>query len=101
MRPAGPGARAARRSFAGGADSDHIADRGGRFARQPAAAASRYPPRRAKLASRRAAIGVAEADLYPRFVLFGFLGYFSNYFAWFFAEKSFTGFVAPTFNGIS
>ena len=49
------------------------------------------------VASRSAQIGVAEADLYPRFVLFGFLGYFSNDFASLFAEKSFTGFVAPTF----
>ncbi len=50
-----------------------------------------------KVAAQAARIGIAEADLYPRFVLFGFIGYTADTFAKVFDASSYTGFVAPIF----
>lgn len=50
-----------------------------------------------EVASQSAQIGVAEADLYPRFSLNGFLGYAANDVHDLFASKSLLGFVVPTF----
>ncbi len=50
-----------------------------------------------KLAAQASRIGIAEADLYPRFVLFGFIGYTADTFAKVFDASSYTGFVAPIF----
>ncbi len=48
-------------------------------------------------AAQSAQIGVAKSDLYPRFALFGFVGYISDDFKSLFSAKSFTGIVAPNF----
>jgi NodT family efflux transporter outer membrane factor (OMF) lipoprotein len=50
-----------------------------------------------EVASQSARIGVAEADLYPRFSINGFLGYAANDFKDLFASRSLLGFVVPTF----
>ena len=50
-----------------------------------------------KVAAQAARIGIAEADLYPRFVLFGFIGYTADTFAKVFDASSYTGFIAPIF----
>lgn len=42
-------------------------------------------------------IGIAEADLYPRFGLFGFLGYTGEDWKALFGGKSFTGIILPSF----
>ena len=49
------------------------------------------------VAAQSAQIGVAESDLYPRFSLFGFLGYTADDFKSLFAMKSFTGLIIPNF----
>ncbi len=49
-----------------------------------------------EVAAQSARIGVAEADLYPRFSINGFLGYASNDFRDLFDAKSVTGFVMPS-----
>src|SRR5262249_47083244 len=49
-----------------------------------------------QLASQSAQIGVAQADLYPRLSLNGFLGYASNDIRRLFESSSFTAFVIPT-----
>jgi NodT family efflux transporter outer membrane factor (OMF) lipoprotein len=48
-----------------------------------------------EVAAQSAEIGIAQADLYPRFAITGFIGYAADDFARLFAEKSFTGLVAP------
>ncbi|MHB1424470.1 MAG: efflux transporter outer membrane subunit [Gemmataceae bacterium] len=48
-------------------------------------------------AAQAARIGIAEADLYPRFVLFGFIGYTADTFAKLFDASSYTGFIVPIF----
>ncbi len=48
-----------------------------------------------QVAAQSARIGVAEADLYPRLALSGFLGYAANDFSDLFASKSFLGFILP------
>lgn len=48
-----------------------------------------------EVAQQCARIGVAEADLYPRFSINGFLGYAANDFKDLFAAQSVTGFVIP------
>jgi NodT family efflux transporter outer membrane factor (OMF) lipoprotein len=50
-----------------------------------------------QVASQSAQIGIAESDLYPRFALFGFVGYGAKDFARVFAANSFLGVIAPTF----
>lgn len=50
-----------------------------------------------QVAAQSALIGVAEADLYPRFVLFGFIGYTADNFNKLFDASSFTSLVAPIF----
>lgn len=50
-----------------------------------------------QVAAQGARIGIAEADLYPRFVLFGFIGYTADTFAKVFDASSYTGFIAPIF----
>ena len=42
-------------------------------------------------------IGIAEADLYPRFGIFGFLGYTGEDWKTLFGGKSFTGIILPSF----
>ncbi len=49
------------------------------------------------VAAQSAQIGVATSDLYPRFALFGFLGYTADDFKSLFAMKSFTGLIVPNF----
>ncbi len=49
------------------------------------------------VASQSAQIGIAASDLYPRFALFGFLGYAADDFKSLFAMKSFTGLIVPNF----
>lgn len=49
------------------------------------------------VAAQSAQIGVATSDLYPRFALFGFLGYSADNFKSLFAMKSFTGLIVPNF----
>lgn len=49
------------------------------------------------IAAQSAQIGVATSDLYPRFALFGFLGYTADDFKSLFAMKSFTGLIVPNF----
>ncbi len=49
------------------------------------------------VAAQSAQIGIAKSDLYPRFGIFGFLGYAADDFQNLFALKSFTGLVLPTF----
>jgi NodT family efflux transporter outer membrane factor (OMF) lipoprotein len=48
-----------------------------------------------RVASQSAQIGVAEADLYPRFSLNGFLGYAADDIERLFSSKSFTAFIIP------
>jgi NodT family efflux transporter outer membrane factor (OMF) lipoprotein len=48
------------------------------------------------VAAQSARIGVAEADLYPRLALNGFLGYAADDIERLFASKSFTAFIIPT-----
>ncbi len=48
-------------------------------------------------AAQSAQIGVAASDLYPRFALFGFLGYTADDFKDIFAMRSFTGLLLPNF----
>jgi|SRR5579875_1321662 NodT family efflux transporter outer membrane factor (OMF) lipoprotein len=50
-----------------------------------------------QLAAQAARIGIAEADFYPRLVLFGFIGYTADTFAKLFDASSYTGFIAPIF----
>ncbi len=50
-----------------------------------------------EVAAQSAQIGIAEADLYPRFAVTGFLGYAADDFTQLFAEKSFTGLLLPNF----
>ncbi len=50
-----------------------------------------------QVAAQSAQIGVAKSDLYPRFSLFGFLGYAADDFKSLFAMKSFTGLIVPNF----
>ena len=50
-----------------------------------------------QVASQSARIGVAEADLYPRFAINGFLGYAANDLNNLFEPKSFLGFIIPQF----
>lgn len=50
-----------------------------------------------QVAAQAARIGIAEADLYPRLVLFGFVGYTADTFAKLFDAGSYTGFIAPIF----
>ena len=47
------------------------------------------------VAAQSARIGVATSDLYPRFAIFGFLGYAADDFKSLFAMKSFTGLLVP------
>ncbi|HVC94683.1 MAG TPA: TolC family protein, partial [Pirellulales bacterium] len=49
------------------------------------------------VAAQSAQIGVATADLYPRFALNGYLGYAADDLKDLFASKSFTSFIIPTF----
>lgn len=49
-----------------------------------------------EVAAQSARIGIAEADLYPRLALNGFLGYAAEDFKDLFASKSFLGFIVPT-----
>lgn len=49
-----------------------------------------------QVAAQSARIGVAEADLYPRLSLNGFLGYAANDLDRLFQAKSFTAFIIPT-----
>ena len=49
-----------------------------------------------EVAAQNAQIGVAEADLYPRLALNGFLGYAANSFHDLFETNSFTAFVLPS-----
>ena len=49
-----------------------------------------------QVASQSAQIGVAQADLYPRLALNGFIGYAANDLKDLFASKSFIGFIVPT-----
>ncbi len=49
-----------------------------------------------EVAAQSAQIGVAEADLYPRLALNGFLGYAANSFHDLFETNSFTAFVLPS-----
>ncbi len=49
-----------------------------------------------QVASQSARIGVAEADLYPRFSLNGFVGFVADDFKDLFTSKSFTGLFFPT-----
>lgn len=49
-----------------------------------------------QVAAQSARIGVAEADLYPRLALNGFLGYAADDLERLFASKSFTAFIIPT-----
>jgi NodT family efflux transporter outer membrane factor (OMF) lipoprotein len=49
-----------------------------------------------EVAAQSARIGVAEADLYPRLALNGFLGYAASDLKDLFASKSFLGFIVPT-----
>ncbi|HTU89944.1 MAG TPA: TolC family protein [Gemmataceae bacterium] len=49
------------------------------------------------VAAQSAQIGIAQADFYPRFVLFGFIGYTADNFARLFDASSYTGFIAPIF----
>ncbi len=48
------------------------------------------------VAAQTAQIGIAAADLYPRFALNGFLGYAGNDLSELFSSKSFTGLIFPT-----
>jgi NodT family efflux transporter outer membrane factor (OMF) lipoprotein len=50
-----------------------------------------------EVASQSAQIGIAEADLYPRFAVTGFIGYAADDFANLFASRSFTGLILPNF----
>ena len=50
-----------------------------------------------QVASQCAQIGVAEAELYPRIGVSGFIGYAANDFSHLFAEDSFTAYVLPNF----
>ena len=50
-----------------------------------------------QVAAQSAQIGIAVADLYPRFSLIGFVGYGANQFSKLFAANSFLGVIAPTF----
>jgi NodT family efflux transporter outer membrane factor (OMF) lipoprotein len=50
-----------------------------------------------RVAGQSAQIGIAETDLYPRFSIFGFIGYAANDFSRLFAANSFTGIIAPSF----
>jgi NodT family efflux transporter outer membrane factor (OMF) lipoprotein len=50
-----------------------------------------------QVAAQCARIGVAEADLYPRFSINGFMGYAASDFKDLFASKSFLAVVAPNF----
>jgi NodT family efflux transporter outer membrane factor (OMF) lipoprotein len=50
-----------------------------------------------QVASQSALIGVAEADLYPRFSINGFLGYAASDFKDLFASRSLLGFAVPMF----
>ncbi len=50
-----------------------------------------------QVAAQSAQIGVAKSDLFPRFSLFGFLGYTADDFKSLFAMKSFTGLIVPNF----
>ena len=50
-----------------------------------------------QVASQSAQIGVAEADLYPRFAINGFLGYAASDLDHLFGPKSVLGFVIPSF----
>ena len=49
-----------------------------------------------QVAAQSASIGIAEADLYPRLALNGFVGYAANDLKDLFTSKSFIGFVIPT-----
>ena len=49
-----------------------------------------------QVAAQSAQIGVAEADLYPRLALNGFIGYAANDLKDLFDSKSFIGFIVPT-----
>jgi NodT family efflux transporter outer membrane factor (OMF) lipoprotein len=49
------------------------------------------------MAAQAARIGIAEADLYPRLILFGFIGYTADTFAKLFDASSYTGLIAPIF----
>ena len=48
------------------------------------------------VAAQSAQIGIAQADLYPRLTLNGFLGYAANDLADLFSAKSFTGIIVPS-----
>ena len=50
-----------------------------------------------EVAAQSAQIGVAEADLYPRLGVSGFIGYTSDDIRTLFAENSLTGFILPNF----
>ncbi len=49
-----------------------------------------------EVAAQSAQIGIAEADLYPRLALNGFLGYVANDFRTLFRSDSFTAFIIPS-----
>ncbi len=49
-----------------------------------------------QVATQSAQIGIAEADLYPRLAVGGFIGYVANDFNDLFDSRSFTGFIFPT-----
>jgi NodT family efflux transporter outer membrane factor (OMF) lipoprotein len=49
-----------------------------------------------RVAAQSAQIGIAEADLYPRLAINGFLGYAAQDFNHLFDATSFTGFILPT-----
>jgi len=51
-----------------------------------------------QVAAQSARLGVADADLYPRLSLNGFVGFAANDFKDLFTSKSFIGFVFPTIN---
>jgi NodT family efflux transporter outer membrane factor (OMF) lipoprotein len=50
-----------------------------------------------QVAAQSARVGVAEADLYPRFAINGFLGYAADNMSDLFASRSLLGFVVPSF----
>lgn len=50
-----------------------------------------------QVAAQSAQIGVAEADLYPQFTLFGFVGVTANKIEDLFTPGTYTGFIAPIF----
>lgn len=48
-----------------------------------------------QVAAQSAQIGIAEADLYPQFTLFGFVGVFANKIEDLFTPGTYTGFIVP------